>query len=45
MEDVKPRLTEEGHSTRMWSLTEMSDPTQLRTSKLSATVNVDKVGF
>lgn len=45
MEDVKPRLTEESNATRIWTLTEISETTQLRSLRLSSMVNVDKVGF
>ncbi|PON89861.1 Topless-related protein [Trema orientale] len=43
MEDVKPRLTEEANATRIWKLTEISETTQLRSLRLSAMVNADKI--
>ncbi|XP_031279576.1 topless-related protein 1-like [Pistacia vera] len=43
LEDVKPRLTEEVNPVKNWKLTEISEPSQLRTLRLPARVKTDKI--
>lgn len=43
LDDGKPKLTEEVNSTKGWKLTEISDPTQFRSLRLSTSARADKI--
>ncbi|KAE8056337.1 hypothetical protein FH972_013118 [Carpinus fangiana] len=43
LEDAKPKLAEEVNSTKSWKLTEISEPAQIRSLRLSACAKPDKI--
>ncbi|XP_024023613.1 topless-related protein 1 [Morus notabilis] len=43
LDDAKTRSTEESNAPRLWRLTEISKAAQLRSLRLSPTVNIDKI--
>ncbi|XP_062163072.1 topless-related protein 1-like isoform X2 [Alnus glutinosa] len=43
LEDAKPKLAEEVNSTKSWKLTEISEPAQFRSLRLSTCVKSDKI--
>lgn len=43
MVDVEPKLADEVSLTKIWKLTEISEPAQFRLLRLSAPVKADKV--
>ncbi|XP_050268371.1 topless-related protein 1-like isoform X1 [Quercus robur] len=43
LENVKPKLAEEVNQTKIWKLTEISEPAQFRSLKLPARVKSDKI--
>ncbi|XP_034916413.1 topless-related protein 1 isoform X2 [Populus alba] len=42
-EGVKPRVPEEAHPPKIWKVTEINDPSKLRSLRLSAHVKTDKI--